>query len=81
MSNTARGHGRIDMRTIHVSDEIADCPRWLEVRSARDVAQLNRGATDKKTGGQKKAWTVSVLTSVRSNQATNQEVIRLARAF
>ena len=77
---TSCGHGRIDVRTIRVSDDFADCPEWLNFPGARVAARLTRQSTDKKTGEQRKPQTVYLLTSLRPQQARGPELIRLTHA-
>ena len=64
------GHWRFDVRTICVSDDFAECPKWLNFPGARVAARLTRESTAKKTGEQRKPQTVYLLTSLRAQQAT-----------
>ncbi len=64
------GHGRIETRTIRVSEDFADCPEWLDFPGARVGARLVSETTIKKTGQQRQPQTVYLLTNLRPQQAS-----------
>ena len=47
------GHGRIERRSIQVSEDLADCPEWLDFPDVRRVFRIRREVSYKKDGRQR----------------------------
>ena len=75
------GHGRIERRTIRVSEDLADCPAWLAFPGVRFVAQLTRETVFKKSGRQRQPETVYLVTSLPPERATPALLLALNRSY
>ena len=75
------GHGRIERRTIRVSEDLADCPEWLGFPGVRFVAQVKRETVFKKSGRQRKPETVYLVTSLPPERATPKQLLALNRSY
>ena len=75
------GHGRIETRSIRVSDELDPQVPYVSFPGVRFVAQVRRQGEFKKDGGQRKPETVYLLTSLSAEQATPERLLELNRGY
>ena len=57
-------HGRIEQRTIQVSEDLFDCPEWLDFPGVRRVFRILRETEYKKDGRQRRPETAYFVTSL-----------------
>ena len=74
-------HGRIETRSIRVSDELDPDVPYVSFPGVRFVAQVRREVEYKKDGRQRKPETVYLLTSLPPEVATPQRLLRLNRSY
>ena len=74
-------HGRIETRSIRVSDELDPDVPCVSFPGVRFVAQVRREAEHKKDGRQRQPETVYLLTSLPPEVATPQRLLRLNRSY
>ena len=75
------GHGRIETRSIRVSDELDPQVPYVSFPGVRFVAQVRREVEYKKDGRQRKPETVYLLTSLPPEVATPQRLLQLNRDY
>ena len=76
-------HGRLETRSIRVSDELdlELAEPYVSFPGVRFVAQVRRAVEYKKDGRQRKPETVYLLTSLPPEKATPQRLLRLNRCY
>ena len=76
-------HGRIETRTIMVSDEIDRDVKepWIDFPGARFVARVKRRALFKKTGKQRDTETAYLVTNLPPELATRENLLALNRGY
>ena len=74
-------HGRIEVRSIRVSDELDPKLSYISFPGVRFVAQVRREVAYKKDGRQRKPETVYLLTSLPPERATAERLLRLNRLY
>ena len=74
-------HGRIERRSIRVSDELDPAVPYISFPGVRCVAQVQREVVYKKDGRKRKPETVYLLTSLPPELATPQLLLHLNRAY
>ncbi|MDE0262713.1 MAG: ISAs1 family transposase [Bryobacterales bacterium] len=74
-------HGRIERRSIRVSDELDPAVPYISFPGVRFVAQVERGVEYKKDGRKRKPETVYLLTSLPSELATAERLLQLNRTY
>ena len=74
-------HGRLETRSIRVSDELDPEVPYVSFPGVRFVAQLRREVEYKKDGRRRKPETVYLLTSLPPEVATPQRLLRLNRSY
>ena len=80
-TSVSGAHGRIETRSIRVSDELDPDAPYVSFPGVRFVAQLRREVTYKKDGRQRRPETVYLLTSLPPKRATPQRLLRLNRCY
>ena len=75
------GHGRIETRTIQVSEDVSDCPQWLDFPGVRRVFRIRREVVYKKDGRQRQPETAYFLTSLPAAKAGPQRLLELVRGY
>ena len=75
------GHGRIETRSIRISDELDPQVPYVSFPGVRFVAQVRREVEYKKDGRQRKPETVYLLTSLPPEVATPQRLLQLNRDY
>ncbi len=73
--------GRLETRSIRVSDELDPQLAYVDFRGVRFVAQLRRAVEYKKDGRRRKPETVYLLASLPPEKATPQRLLRLNRLY
>ena len=77
-------HGRIETRTIQVSEdfseEFPDCPEWLDFPDARRVFRIRREVEYKKTGRKREVETACFVTNLRGKAARARNACRTSCA-
>ncbi len=79
-TTTDGDHGRIETRSIRVSDELDPAVPYVHFPGVRLVAQVRREVTYKKTGKQRQPETVYLVTSLGPEQVTPQQLLHLNRS-
>ena len=78
-------HGRIETRTIQVSEdfseEFPDCPEWLDFPDARRVFRIRREVEYKKTGRKREVETAYFVTNLRGKAVRPQRLLDLVRGY
>ena len=78
-------HGRIETRTIQVSEdfseEFPDCPEWLDFPDARRVFRIRREVEYKKTGRKREVETAYFVTNLRGKAARPQRLPDRVRGY
>ena len=74
-------HGRIETRSIRLSDELDPEGPYVSFPGVRFVAQVRREVEYKKDGRQRQPETVYLLTSLPPEVATRQRLLRLNRSY
>lgn len=74
-------HGRIERRSIRVSDELDPAVPYISFPGVRFVAQVQREVEYKKDGRKRKPETVYLLTSLPSELATAERLLQLNRTY
>ncbi len=80
-SESGLDHGRIEQRTLRVSQELDPKQPWLEFPGVRCVAQVRREVEFKKDGRQRQPETIYLVTSLRPDQITPQRLLQLNRHY
>ena len=75
------GHGRIEQRTIQVSEDLSDCPEWLDFPGVRRVFRILRETEYKKDGRQRRPETAYFVTSLPAAQAGPKRLLDLVRGY
>ena len=79
-TTTDGDHGRIETRSIRVSDELDPEVPYVHFPGVRLVAQVHREVTYKKDGRQRRPETVYLVTSLGPEQVTPQQLLHLNRS-
>ena len=74
-------HGRIELRSIRVSDELDPELSYISFPGVRFVAQVRREVEYKKDGRQRQPETVYLLTSLPPERATPERLLQLNRLY
>lgn len=80
-TSTGCEHGRVEQRSIRVSDELDPSVPYISFPGVRFVAQLQRAAAYKKDGYQRKPETVYLLTSLPPEVVTPARLLQLNRGY
>ena len=80
-TSTGCEHGRIERRTIRVSDELDPAVPYISFPGVRFVAQVQREVEYKKDGRKRKPETVYLLTSLPPELATAELLLQLNRTY
>ena len=75
------GHGRIERRTIQVSEDVSDCPEWLQFPGVRRVFRIRREAVYKKDGRQRKPETAYFVTSLPPHKCAPLYLLQIVRGY
>ncbi len=73
------GHGRIEQRTIQVSEDLSDCPEWLDFPGVRRVFRILRETEYKKDGRQRRPEAAYFVTSLP--EAGPKRLLDLVRGY
>ena len=79
-TTTDGDHGRIETRSIRVSNELDPAVPYVHFPGVRLVAQVRREVAYKKTGKQRQPETVYLVTSLGPDQVTPQQLLHLNRS-
>ena len=79
-TTTVGDHGRIETRSIRVSDELGPAVPYVNFPGVRLVAQVRRKAVRKQDGKRRKPETVCLVTSLGPDQVTPQQWLHLNRS-
>ena len=80
-SATDCGHGRIETRTMRVSEDLNRVVQWLDFPGARVAAQVLREVREKKTGQQRETVVAYLLTNLPPQHARGPALLRLNRGY
>ena len=80
-SATDCGHGRIETRTMRVSEDLNRVVQWLDFPGARVAAQVLREVREKKTGQQRETVVAYLLTNLPPQHARGPAWLRLNRGY
>ncbi len=80
-SESGLDHGRIEQRTLRVSQELDPERSCLEFPGVRCVPQVRREVEFKKDGRQRQPETIYLITSLRPDQITPQRLLQLNRDY
>ncbi len=75
------GHGRIETRTIQVSEDISDCPEWLAFPGVTHVFRIHREVVFKKDGRERRTETAYFVASLPPELAGPERLERLVRGY
>ena len=75
------GHGRIEQRTIQVSEDLSDGPEWLDFPGVRRVFRILRETEYKKDGRQRRPETAYFVTSLPEGEAGPKRLLDLVRGY
>ena len=75
------GHGRIETRTIQVSEDVSDCPEWLAFPGVRRVFRIRREAVYKKDGRERQPETAYFVTSLPAHKAGPGRLLEIVRGY
>ena len=73
--------GRIETRTIQVSEDFPDCPERLDFPDARRAFRIRREVEYRKTGRKRKVETACFVTNLRGKAARPQRLPDLVRGY